>query len=544
MNKATCLVIFLLGWAVFAAPGATPSLIPAPQKMQVGKGVFTVTATTRVCTDELSRSTGIGLAERLRTATGYPIKLTTDQPDSDDILITARNADVALGEEGYELTVTPGSVMIRAATPSGLFYGMQSFLQLLPPQAFGKSPATGVIWEVPTVQIEDQPRFKWRGMMLDVGRHFIPKDDILQMIDAMALHKLNTFHWHLTDDQGWRIEIKKYPKLTEVGAWRASSPPYGNRNSDDGQRHGGFYTQTEVKEIVAYAAARHITVVPEIEMPGHAAAAIASYPGLGNSDIPGYAPRVVTRWGVQPYTFAPKEETFQFLEDVLTEVCALFPSKFIHVGGDEAPKTQWKQSAFAQEVMKREGLKNEEELQSWFIRRIGKFLESKKRRLIGWDEIQEGGLPKTATLMVWRDAKWATHALSLGNEIVMATTSHTYVDYYQARPEVELAKGKEYEAIGGHLTLEKVYSYNPTFVAENLAQEKRILGTQAQIWGEYVKDIKKAQYMAFPRVSALSEIAWTPQSGCNYEDFLRRLPAHLQRLDQMGVNYFKPVAVK
>ena len=446
----------------------------------------------------------------------------------------------SLGEEGYTLAVASNGVVIRATTASGSFQGVQSLLQLFPPQAFAKTKVEGVAWVLPVVQIEDQPRFKWRGMMLDVGRHFIPKDDVKRMIDAMALHKLNTFHWHLTEDQGWRIEIKKYPKLTEVGAWRASSPPYGDRNANDGQRHGGFYTQEEVREVVAYAAARHITIIPEIEMPGHAAAAIASYPEFGNTDVPGFSPRVVMRWGVQPYTFAPREETFRFLEDVLTEVCALFPSKYIHIGGDEAPKTQWKQSAFAQEVMKREGLKTEEDLQSWFIRRIGKFLESKNRRLIGWDEIQEGGLPKTATMMVWRDAKWAKHALALGNDVVMATTSHTYLDYYQAKPETEMARGNEFEAIGGFLPLEKVYSYNPAFVAENSAQEKQILGTQGQVWGEYVKDVNKAQYVAFPRVSALAEVAWTPQANRNYQDFLRRLPTHLQRLDQMGVKYFKP----
>ncbi len=537
-------VIALLGLLLISSVKggdiSPPTIIPAPLKMTLGKGVFKVTENTRVFSDKGSQATANYLAERLRIVTGFPIQLAKGKFSSDDILITMRDANGSLGEEGYTLVVVSNGVVIRATTASGSFQGVQSLLQLFPPQAFAKTKVEGVAWELPVVQIEDQPRFKWRGMMLDVGRHFIPKDDVKRMIDAMALHKLNKFHWHLTEDQGWRIEIKKYPKLTEVGAWRASSPPYGDRNANDGQRHGGFYTQEEVREVVAYAAARHITIIPEIEMPGHAAAAIASYPEFGNTDVPGFSPRVVMRWGVQPYTFAPREETFRFLEDVLTEVCALFPSKYIHIGGDEAPKTQWKQSAFAQEVMKREGLKTEEELQSWFIRRIGKFLESKNRRLIGWDEIQEGGLPKTATMMVWRDAKWAKHALALGNDVVMATTSHTYLDYYQAKPETELARGNEFEAIGGFLPLEKVYSYNPAFVAENSAQEKQILGTQGQIWGEYVKDVNKAQYMAFPRVSALAEVAWTPQANRNYQDFLRRLPTHLQRLDQMGVKYFKP----
>ena len=305
-------------------------------------------------------------------------------------------------------------------------------------------------------------------------------------------------------------------------------------------RYGGFYPQDQIREIVAYAAVRHITIVPEIEMPGHASAAIAAYPELGNSDVPGFTAKVMTRWGVHSQVFAPKEETFRFLEDVLAEVCELFPSKFIHIGGDEAPKTQWEKSKFAQDVMKREGLKNEEELQSWFIRRIGKFLDSKDRRLIGWDEIQEGGLPKSATMMVWRDAKWAKHALALGNDVVMATTSHTYLDYYQAPAATELARGKEYESIGGDLPLEKVYSYNPTFVVENPAQEKQVLGTQAQLWTEYAKDMKKVEYLAFPRVAALAEVAWTPLASKNFDDFTTRLKRVMQHYDAGNLNYAKP----
>lgn len=532
--------IAILLTAANLASATPPSIIPAPVKVEVRDGVFKLTAGTRICTDRASRATGNYLAEQLRRSTGYRVRVASGKPDSDDILITTTDANSALGDEGYDLSVTPAGVTIRAPKQAGAFYGVQSLLQLLPARVFAKTKIADMVWEMPAIQIEDQPRFKWRGLMLDVGRHFFPVTDIKQMLDAMALHKLNTFHWHLTEDQGWRIEIKKYPKLTQVGAWRASSPPYGNRNSDDGQRYGGFYTQKEIKDIVAYAAARHITVVPEIEMPGHAAAAIASYPELGNTDVPGYAPRVMTRWGVQPYVYSPKEETFHFLENVLTEVCELFPSQFIHIGGDEAPKTQWHQSKFAQAVMKREGLKNEDELQSWFIRRIEKFLEAKGRRLIGWDEIQEGGLPKTAAMMVWRDAKWAQHALTRGNEVVMSTTSHTYFDYYQARAESERAKGKEFEAIGGYLPLEKVYSYNPTFVAENPAQEKQILGTQCQLWSEYFKDMKKAQYMAFPRVCAFSEVAWTPQAGRSFPDFMSRLPSQLERLRQLGI-IFRPL---
>jgi hexosaminidase len=534
--------------ALAAAPAqepAAPAIIPQPATLVREDGTFTLTRQTTIFADGASRPTADMLAERLRRVTGYPLKVRKDSGDTTpagDIRLTTKNAKSSLGHEGYELTAED-AIVIRAPESAGVFYGMQTLLQLLPPQVFAAAPSEGVTWSVPRVRIEDQPRFSWRGMMLDTGRHFFKVADVKTMLDAMALHKLNVFHWHLTDDQGWRIEIKKYPKLTQIGAWRDSSPPYGDRRGSDGKRYGGFYTQKDIKDVVAYAAARHITVVPEIEMPGHASAAIASYPELGNSDVPGYAPHVMTTWGVHPYTFAPKEETFKFLENVLTEVCKLFPSTIIHIGGDEAPKTQWQQSAFAQQVMRREGLKDEQELQSWFISHIEKFLASKGRRIIGWDEIQEGGLPKTATMMVWRDAKWAHSALALGNNVVMATTSNTYLDYYQAPAASELAKGVEYENIGGFLPLEKVYAYEPDFVAESPEQEKQILGTQGQLWTEYIQDVRKLEYNAFPRLSALAEVAWSPKAARNYDDFLRRLPAQYQRFDAMGVNHFPDVPV-
>ncbi len=529
-----------------------PAIIPLPVKLQQQDGMFQLRPDTRIAFSEGVKTEGEALLATLNRSTGFKlvrgpqvVSGLLDSPEAErdrnrpaiELLLSTN--EPSSNAEGYTISVRTNRVWIFAASQAGMFYGVQTLLQLFPPQVFSTNAVKDVAWTIPCVNIEDQPRFKWRGVMLDVGRHYFPVADVKRMIDLAALHKLNIFHWHLTEDQGWRIEIKKYPKLTEVGAWRDSTPPYGARNSDDGKRHGGFYTQAEVKDIVAYAAARHITVVPEIEMPGHAAAAIAAYPEFGNSDIPGYAPRVVTRWGVQPYTFAPKEETFQFLEDVLTEVCELFPSKFIHIGGDEAPKTQWTKSPFAQSVMKREGLRDEHELQSWFIRRIEKFLATKNRRLIGWDEIQEGGLPKTATMMVWRDAKWAKHALAQGNHIVMATTSHTYLDYYQSPAGSELAKGNEFECIGGFLPLEKVYSYNPTFVAGNTAQEKQILGTQCQLWGEYMKDIRKVEYLALPRLAALAEVAWSPQDVRNYPDFQHRLETQYQRYDELGVPYHR-----
>lgn len=541
------IVTTLIAAGGIAAEAASPALIPQPVKMERLEGAFQIKPGTRILSDAASRATSEQLATRLRRVTGYKLELgaiSGRNATKGDIVLTTRDAKAGLGSEGYELVATEVSLLIRASEQAGMFYGMQTLLQLLPPQVFATNVVKDVAWTIPCVNIEDEPRFKWRGVMMDVGRHFFPVADVKRMIDLAALHKLNTFHWHLTEDQGWRIEIKKYPKLTEVGAWRDSTPPYGDRNGDDGKRYGGFYSQAEIRDVVAYATARHITVVPEIEMPGHAAAAIAAYPEFGNSDIPGYAPRAMTRWGVHPYIFAPKEETFKFLEDVLSEVCELFPSKFIHIGGDEAPKGQWAASPFAQEVMKREGLKDEHELQSWFVRRIEKILASKGRRLIGWDEIQEGGLPKTATMMVWRDAKWARHALAQGNDIVMATTSHTYLDYYQAPAASELAKGKEFEAIGGLLPLEKVYSYDPAFVAERPAEVKQILGTQCQLWAEYLKDFRKMQYMAFPRLAAVAEVAWSPQDARNYRDFQRRLAGQYQRYDQLGVNYYRPASAQ
>ena len=534
----------LLAAALTNVSAAAPlPLIPLPVSVKQLDGSFGISAATAIRYDRGVKAEAELFAADLKTRTGTAPEFAPKEPKyffpSEIRLDLDPAMDCPAG--GYKLDISPKTAVVTGKDAAGVYYGTRSILQLLPPvgDPAWKDPAAV---KLPALAIIDFPRFAWRGMMMDVGRNMFPPEDVKRFIDWLAFHKLNVMHWHLTEDQGWRIEIKKYPKLTEVGAFRDSTPPYGNRDSDDGKRYGGFYTQAQIKDIVAYAAARHITIVPEIEMPGHAAAAITSYPELGNSDIPGYAPKVMTRWGVHPYIFAPKDETFRFLEDVLTEVCELFPSKFIHIGGDEAPKTQWQQSKFAQDLMKREGLKNEEQLQSWFVRRIEKILSSKGRRLIGWDEIQEGGLPKTATMMVWRDAKWAKHALAQGNDIVMATTSHTYFDYYQlAPPAAELAKGKEYEAIGGFLPLEKVYSYNPAFVAETPAQEKQILGTQAQLWSEYIQDFKKEEYMAFPRIAALAEVAWTPQAAKNYDDFSSRLAGVMKHYDAGHLNYSKPV---
>jgi len=359
---------------------------------------------------------------------------------------------------------------------------------------------------------------------------------VKRFLDLMALHKLNVFHWHLVDDQGWRLEIKKYPKLTEIGAWRAQSPRPGGNLGGDGVPHGGYYTQEEVRDIVAYAAARFIRVVPEIELPGHSSAAIASYPELGNTDAPGFAPRVQERWGVFPYLYAPKPTTFAFLDDVFTEVLALFPGTFIHVGGDEAVKTQWENSPAAQAFLRANGLKDSHELQGWFIQRTERFLSAHGRRLVGWDEIQEGGLAPGATMMAWRDVKWAVAAARRGHDVVLAPTSHTYFDYTEGTPE------EEGEKVGRQLTLEKVYAFDP--VPEALEPEFRahVLGAQGQLWSEHLEGWAKVERRALPRVSALAEVLWSPQQKRDYADFRARLPWLLARFDRLGANYRPPRA--
>jgi hexosaminidase len=371
--------------------------------------------------------------------------------------------------------------------------------------------------------------------LLDVARHFMPKEFVKKFIDLLALHKMNSFHWHLTDDQGWRIEIKKYPKLTQIGAWRKETlVGRMERESQkelkfDGTAHGGFYTQDDAREIVEYARARHVNVVPEIEMPGHAQAAIAAYPELGNT---AQQLEVGTKWGVYENIFNPKETTILFLQDVLTEVLGIFPSKFIHTGGDEAVKTQWKASADAQARIKELGLKNEEELQGYFTGRMAEFLKSKGRRLIGWDEILEGGIPPDTAVMSWRGEKGGVAAAQAGHDVVMAPTGYTYFDYYQSKD-----KDKEPLAIGGFLPLETVYNYDPVPKEISAQFAKHVLGSQGQLWTEYMSSPKQVEYMAFPRLAALAEVAWISKEKRSYPEFLERLSRHLERLTVLDVHY-------
>ena len=389
-------------------------------------------------------------------------------------------------------------------------------------------------WLAPAVRIKDRPRFPWRGLMLDTGRHMFAPAFIKRLIDLMALHKLNVFHWHLTEDQGWRIEIKKYPRLTEIGAWRNISPLPGEMEAPDGQPYGGFYTQAQIREIVAYAASRFITVVPEIEMPGHAMAALASYPELGCTGGP-YAVR--TSWGIAKDVFcAGNEQTFAFLEDVLGELLALFPGEFIHIGGDESPKERWKACPKCQAAMQAHGLKDEEQLQSYFVQRIERFLNARGRRMIGWDEILEGGLAPNATVMSWRGMDGGLAAVQAGHDVVMTPTSHCYLDYPQTQAlDPSLPKWM------AHNTLEKVYEFEPVPGGLSPAESAHVLGGQGNLWTEFVPTEQRAEYMLFPRAAALAERWWSEAAARDFQDFSKRLGTGLlPHLESLGVNFRKP----
>lgn len=512
------------------------SIIPEPVSMTTGDGNFSLTSETPIVISEDSpelRHVAEYLSDRLYTANWKYTEVTTQQSPSDSSIVLAIDPEASPDhEEGYALSVTPGRVKITAKTAHGLFYGVQSLLQLLPPEINYEDPSfvpDNFAWTIPAVEVTDYPRYEYRGMHLDVARHFFPVEFVKKYIDLMAMHKLNRFHWHLTEDQGWRIEIKQYPRLTEVGAWRDSTliGHYGT-GKYDGIRYGGFYTQEQIKEIVQYAADRYITVIPEIEMPGHSTAALEAYPELGCEPDKDY--NAQTTWGVFEDIYCPSEETFTFLKNVLTEVIELFPSEYIHIGGDEAPKTAWENSELAQQVIEREGLENEHELQSYFIHRIEKFLNSKGRQIIGWDEILEGGLAPNATVMSWRGISGGIEAARQGHDVVMTPTSYVYLDYYQADPKTEPL------AIGGFVPLEKVYNYEPTPDSLTEEESKFILGAQANIWTEYMHTGRKVEYMAYPRAAALSEVVWSPAEKRNWNNFWGRLQTHFKRLEYRGVH--------
>jgi hexosaminidase len=491
------------------------SIIPRPVSLEIGEGTFVLDATTTIVANAAGQAEARKLAEQLAAAIGFLLPIRDGRQDDGKVIELALTQEV-LGRESYEVNVSPERIALVAATPAGLFYAVQTLLQLLPPAIYSGKEVEGVTWAVPCVQIRDQPRFGWRGAMLDVSRYFMPVAFVKRFIDLLARHKLNTFHWHLTDDQGWRIEIVKYPRLTSVGSVRACTV-IGHQSVRpkryDGIPHGGYYTQTEIREIVAYAQARHVVIVPEIEMPGHTQAAIAAYPALGNF---GWPVAVRCHWGISQHILNPRPETIRFIQD----------------GGDEAIKHEWSESRSVQAQMLELGLPDEHALQSWFIRQMNDFLIARGRRLVGWDEILEGGLAAGATVMSWRGIEGGIAAAKSGHDVVMAPNSHTYFDYYQAEDRTQ-----EPLAIGGYIPLEKVYAYDPIPEALSAAEARHILGTQGQLWTEYIPDGSHAEYMAFPRLCALAEVAWTPQEARSYDDFSGRLQTHLKRLEALAVNF-------
>lgn len=509
------------------------SLLPQPVNVVREAGYFRLSQDTMIITDQETRSIGVLLANMLAPALGFLLSVVPDERLHLPTISLGIDAQLAhLGQEGYRLVVTAGQVTLRAAHPAGVFYATQTLRQLLPFEIFSSTPVSRT-WTLPAVSIEDFPRFSWRGCMLDSARHFIPKQEVIKLIDVLALHKMNVLHLHLTDDQGWRIEIKKYPRLTEIGAYRRETVIGHARNPQgyDGAPHGGFYSQEDLREIVAYAADRSMTVVPEIDIPGHAQSAIAAYPEVGVSQAP---VEVATTWGIHPYLYSPTEVTFQFLKDVLSEVMAIFPSTFIHIGGDEAIKDQWQGDQQTQALIKALALNDEDELQSWFLSQIGTFLADHHRRLLGWDEILEGGLPSGATVMSWRGIEGGIVAAQRRHDVVMTPTSSVYLDYYQSNDPAEPL------AIGGYLPLDKVYAFDPVPAILTPEQARHILGAQCNLWSEYVPTTKHLEYLLFPRAIALSEVVWTPKERLEFSDFRGRLAAHEARLASLNVN-FRPV---
>ncbi len=504
------------------------SVIPEPMKIQWGKGSFLLKHTTRIFVEEGSpeiRGIANYLADKLRPATGLGFAVhETARPGhpADSILLTTQNADAGLGEEGYELIVTKDSILLRAPKPAGLFRGIQTIRQLLPAKIESRKYVLTAAWPIPCVKITDKPRYKWRGMHLDACRHFTPTTFVKEFIDLMAFYKMNTFHWHLTEDQGWRIEIKKYPKLIEQSPWR---------KADDDSLYGGYYTHEDVREIVAYARERFITVVPEIEMPGHSVAALQAYPQLSCT---GGTFEVMQEWGISRDVYcAGNDETFVFLQDVLSEVIELFPGPYVHVGADECPKDRWKECEKCQARIKTEGLKDEHELQSYFIRRIEKYLNSKNRNLVGWDEILEGGLAPNATVMSWRGTEGGIAASKQGHDVVMSPGPYCYFDMKQV--DLPDEQGHNWAGI---VSPEKVYSYEPTPDELTPAEAKHILGAQGNVWTEYLPNSNEIEYMILPRLCALSEVVWSPKEHRNYGDFTDRMQDHYKRFDILGLNYF------
>lgn len=536
----SCFVTFC-GFSGFAQQKeANYQVIPLPQQIDLQHGrPFILNAQSKIkyaANSEMLKSDAVFLSNYIKETTGrsIPISPITIKTSKEKNVILLKIDKSFAHNEGYELKVEEQQITITGKDESGVFYGIQTLRKSMP--AIAKS--NNIVF--PCATINDYPRFAYRGMMLDCGRHFFPAKFVKEYIDLLALHNMNYFHWHLTEDQGWRIEIKKYPKLTEIGSKRAQTVIGHNSGKYDGQPYGGFYTQAEIKEIVAYAKARHITIIPEIDMPGHMSAALAAYPYLGCTGGP-Y--KVQEEWGVfDDILCVGKESTFTFIEDVLSEVMSLFPSKYIHIGGDETPRVRWKACPLCQKRIQDEGLKSdskhsaEDRLQSYFMSRIEKFLNSKGRQIIGWDEILEGDVAPNATVMSWRGMSGGIEAAHLHHNVVMTPNTYVYFDYYQS---TDVAN--EPLAIGGYLPVKDVYNFEPA--PDSLATDVKpyIIGAQANVWSEYIPTTKQVEYMVLPRMSALAEVQWSNQEKKNYKDFASRLPRLLDIFQRDGLNYAKHV---
>lgn len=504
------------------------NIIPTPQSLVQHDGFFRLGSNTAIAAaSPEAKTVAEFFAAKMRTATGLNIQVA----EKGNIQLSVDPSLDVANDEGYTLDVTKDGAVVVAKTAQGLFYGMQSFLQLLPAEIESPSKVNGIAWQAPAVSIKDAPRFGYRGIMLDPCRHFMPVENVKKYLDVLSLFKMNRMHWHLTDDQGWRIEIKKYPKLTEIASKRIDG---------EGTEHSGYYTQEEIKEIVKYAADRFITVVPELELPGHEMAAIAAYPNLSCKGEQG-TPRVI--WGVEDIVMCPgKEDMFTFLQDVIDEMVPLFPSEYFHIGGDECPKISWKNCPLCQKRIKEEGLKAdskhsaEERLQSYVIQRMEKYLATKGKKIIGWDEILEGGLAPSATVMSWRGEDGGIAAALMDHTVIMTPGGNgMYLDAYQGDSKIEPV------TIGGYTLLEKTYSYDPipdTLVA--MGKSNYILGVQGNTWSEYMYDEAKRDYMVFPRILAVAEIGWTNLDRKDYKDFERRIENAYVRLDGHAINYHIP----
>ena len=536
MPISMTLLLFIV-WSSSSVNGVEPvMIIPRPLLVSQSSGApFVLAADTVIhAADDTAGPVAGWLQEMLAVTAG--VSLAVDAERDGLGIVLSLESDLGIGEtewaqaEAYRLTVSSGQVRIAARSAHGLFNGCTTLIQLPRVDEDGVS--------LPALVIEDAPRFRWRGLMLDCSRHFFTVAEVKRFIDLLALHKFNRFHWHLTDDPGWRVEVHAKPKLTSVGAWRSESPVMGDASVGDGQPYGGFYTQDDIRAVVAHAASRQVTVVPEIEMPGHSSATIAAYPEIGNHDVPDWQPpQPASLNGIKHTVLSPREETFAFIEAVFDEILPLFPGEYVHIGGDEAPKAEWNASPFAQEVIAQHGLKDAHELQAWFIGRVEAILAKRGKRLIGWDEIQEGGLSPSATMMVWRKWEWAVHALERGNCVVMAPESHTYFDYRQPdTPDLP-----QFQTIGSEhwrpmTSNERVFQFEP--IPEGTSEERaaNVLGAQGQLWTEYIWSQAKLEYMTWPRSCILAECIWSGPER-DWADLSARLEQHLLLLRRLDVNF-------